>query len=205
MRTQPLISVIIPCYNVQEFIENCVQSILLNNYNALELILINDGSTDQTLSLLRNIKDQYSTKTIILVNQLNNGLSMTRNIGIEIASGEYIMFVDSDDWVSKNYFKSFIDKREKVELVLGSYYKEFTNKSVVRKNNLNGETSAKDIQRRIVGLVGKEMSDPSQSDSIVTLWSKLYKRSIIQRNNIYIKRAPLGVLFILEQINNFLI
>jgi len=180
-----MISVIIPCYNVAEFIEKCISSIFNNDFHELEIILINDGSTDSTFEILKNIKDKYCTENILLINQENKGLSESRNIGIDLATGDFIMFIDSDDWVSPNYFTQFFDRSVgAVDLVLASYVREFEKKSIPRILNLKGRKEAKDIKRRVIGLTSEELYDPSQADSIVTAWSKLYCTKIILENNI---------------------
>lgn len=173
------ISVIIPCYNVQNYVGQCLQSIGSQNYRHLEIICINDGSTDDTLSVLNSFAANDSR--IIIVNQDNQGLSETRNKGISIATGEYLMFVDSDDWVGVGYFDTFLSPlKEDVDLVIGSYTREFATKSLSRDLKIEGKYAADFFQRRLIGLVDEELRDPSQADSIVTIWSKLYKFEIIK-------------------------
>ena len=88
-----LVSIIVPVYNSEKYVERCILSILNQTYSIIELILINDGSTDSSL----NILDEYSRKDnrIILVNKENEGVSASRNLGIEIATGKYLMFIDN--------------------------------------------------------------------------------------------------------------
>ena len=97
------LSVVIPCYNVEKFVQKCANSILVQKGFDCELILVNDGSKDNTLHVLENlaIKDNR----IKVINQENKGLSGARNTGIENAKGEYIMFVDADDWLEPNAFE----------------------------------------------------------------------------------------------------
>lgn len=183
---EKIISVIIPCYNVQKYLGQCLNSIVSQNYRHLEIICINDGSTDDTLSVLNFYAADDSR--IIIIDQENQGLSETRNKGISIATGEYLMFVDSDDWVANDYFSSFLSKiNEEVDLVAASYRREFSNQGIDRDLKINGLYPADYIQRRLIGLIDHELSDPSQADSIVTAWSKLYKRSIIVGNSISFK------------------
>lgn len=95
-----MISVIIPAYNVEEYIKECLDSILNQTYNDLEIIIVDDGSTDNTPKIL----DEYARKNpqIQILRQQNSGQSCARNRGIREAKGEYIVFVDSDDWISSN-------------------------------------------------------------------------------------------------------
>ena len=97
------ISVIVPVYNTQPFLERCLQSIINNTYKNIEIICINDGSTDRSLNILNVYAAQDNR--IILVNQHNRGISAARNAGLNIATGEYISFIDSDDWIHPDYFK----------------------------------------------------------------------------------------------------
>jgi len=99
---QPKISVIVPVYNVEKYISKCIESIVTQSYNNLEIIIVNDGSTDKS----GDICDQYAQKDdrIILIHQENEGVSMARNNALDIANGDYIGFVDSDDWIEPDMF-----------------------------------------------------------------------------------------------------
>lgn len=106
MRGEPKISVIIPIYNTAEYLPRCLDSILRNTYQNLEIICINDGSTDDSAAIL----EQYAAADtrIIPVNQANGGVSAARNTGLDIATGDFIAFVDSDDWMHPQYFEILI-------------------------------------------------------------------------------------------------
>jgi len=101
---EPLISVIVPIYNVEEYLPKCINSIISQQYKNLEIILVNDGATD----LSGKIADNYAKKDnrIIVIHQKNQGLSAARNSGIDVATGEFIGFVDSDDWIEKSMYSS---------------------------------------------------------------------------------------------------
>lgn len=98
-----LISVIVPVYNVEKYLSRCVDSIIGQTYSNLEIILVNDGSTD----LSGAICDEYKKKDkrIVVIHQKNGGLSQARNSGMEIMSGKYVAFVDSDDYISEDYIE----------------------------------------------------------------------------------------------------
>ncbi len=103
------LSVIIPCYNVQEYLSKCIDSVIDNELNDIEIILVNDGSKDDTLKIIKEYKKKY--KDIIkVVDQENQGLSMARNAGIEVSTGEYITFLDSDDYVDSKMYSSMLEK-----------------------------------------------------------------------------------------------
>lgn len=102
-----LISIVVPIYNVQDYLERCIQSIVQQTYTEIEIILIDDGSTDRSAEIC----DKYIEKDnrIIVIHKKNGGLSDARNTGLKIAKGNYIVFVDSDDWIAKDYLKTMYD------------------------------------------------------------------------------------------------
>ena len=103
----PLISIIIPAYNVEKYLEDCLASLLRQNFKDFEAIIVNDGSTDST-ELIANIFQSKDTRFKV-INQKNSGLSAARNTGIQAAKGDYICFIDSDDWVDDNFLQSHYD------------------------------------------------------------------------------------------------
>ena len=176
------LSVIIPCYNVEKFVQKCVNSILAQKAFDLEVILVNDGSKDHTLEVLERLAEE--DKRVKVINHENKGLSGARNTGIAYATGEYLMFVDADDWLENNTLEVVFKNFNQEDLFCFSYNRVFQNKILPRDLQLEGEFNASFIQRRIVGLVGEELSDPSQADSLVTVWGKIYKTEIIKNNKI---------------------
>ena len=98
-----LISVIVPVYNVEKYLHQCIDSILMQTYKNLEIILVDDGSTDQSGSIC----DEYARqdKRVVTIHQKNKGLAGARNTGLDIMSGEWISFVDSDDWISNLFYE----------------------------------------------------------------------------------------------------
>lgn len=106
----PLVSVIVPVYKVEYVVKNCIESILNQTFTDFELILVDDGSPDNS----GRICDEYAKKDdrVIVIHKENGGVSSARNVGIDKAKGKYICFVDSDDYVSKDYLKTLIDVKE---------------------------------------------------------------------------------------------
>lgn len=106
-------SVIIPAYNAEDTIERCLQSLLIQKREDVEIIVVNDGSTDKTADIINNIA--ATNKTVVCLHQANGGVSNARNNGLTHATGTYITFVDSDDWVADEYF-SELDKMDDADI-----------------------------------------------------------------------------------------
>lgn len=181
MNRSLMVSVIIPCYNVENYISKCLESVLVQSYSHLEIICVNDGSDDDTPAILN--KTALTDSRVIIINQINAGLSAARNTGLMMAKGEFIMFLDADDWLERDAVQAALEI-EDTDLLCFSYTRVFINKGIRRHLNLSGNYAAAVIQRRIVGLFGDELQDPSQADSLVTAWGKLYRTEIIVKNNL---------------------
>lgn len=117
-----MISVIIPAYNVEKYIDKCLESVVNQTFKDIEIILINDGSTDKTDE--KCLKWANRDKRIIFINKLNEGQGTTRNLGINIASREYIIFVDSDDWLELNALEEIYNyiTKNNADVCLFDYY-----------------------------------------------------------------------------------
>lgn len=122
----PFISVVVPVYNVERYLERCVESLIKQNYNDYEIILIDDGSTDSSGSICDKLAGKY--KTVTAVHKVNGGLASARNYGLNYVRGKYVTFVDSDDWVTSDYFE-YIQKHlnEKKPDVLKFGYQKIQN------------------------------------------------------------------------------
>ena len=141
---QIMISVIIPVYNSEKYLRKCIDSVLAQSYTNFELILVNDGSTDGS----GKICDEYAEKDerVRVFHKDNGGVSDARNRGIENARGEWIAFVDSDDWVNNNYLKELFDDSEEIDFVIhgdlgnSTIYNSFKNEiqfiDIVNKNEV---------------------------------------------------------------------
>jgi glycosyltransferase involved in cell wall biosynthesis len=105
MTNEPLFSVVIPCYNAEQFIQDTIRSVLNQSYSNFEIIIINDGSTDNSLTKIKEIKNDK----IQIINKKNTGVSCTRNFGFQKITGDFILFLDSDDIISKDYFSSVLE------------------------------------------------------------------------------------------------
>lgn len=175
----PKFSVIIPIYNAEKYLESCLDSLIQQNYTDFELILVNDCSLDSSYSICK--KYAKDNKNIILINQEKNlGVSAARNRGIEIAKGSYILFVDSDDFVTSNYFET-IDKiisNNKAELfVIGNYdyfvYSDGSTSTALGKMNCNVSSQMKNAWNKL--FLETFYASP---------WNKVFLKSILINFNI---------------------
>lgn len=133
---EDLISVVVPIYNVENYIKKCVDSILSQTYKNLEIILVDDGSPDNC----PQICDEYAQKDsrIKVIHKENGGVSSARNIGMENARGKWIAFIDADDWIEEKYFEKMLDrvKTNDADIVLCGYNRVMPNCNI--KINSNG-------------------------------------------------------------------
>lgn len=118
------LSIIIPIYNVEKFLEKCLDSVLKQIGKNDELILINDGSTDNSFNICENIKKICKENNIILINKKNEGVAIARNTGLKKATGDYIFWIDSDDWLDKNCIRFVKDAIEKTksDIIMFDFY-----------------------------------------------------------------------------------
>lgn len=171
------ISVIIPVYNTEKFLERCLNSVIKQTLKEIEIIVVNDGSTDNSLEIIKKIKE--TDARIILINKENEGLTKTRNRGLEIASGKYIYNLDSDDYLEENtMFEELYNKCENdnLDMVVFDYYNDFENKKEYIKN----------IEVSDNGLIEKEdyIKDLIKAKWGISIWGKLTKKEIFINNNI---------------------
>lgn len=167
------VSVIVPAYNVEKYIDRCIESLLKQTLDDIEFIIINDGSTDNTL---KKINKYLPNDKIRLYDRSNHGIGSTRNYGLNLAHGEYIGFVDSDDYIEPDMFEKLYNKvkQDDLDMAVCDYYKNFeeTNKSVI------DIISDMDV-RKIYNL----KDNPYLFNQInLSPWNKLYKKDLINLN-----------------------
>lgn len=183
----PLVSVIVPIYNVVDYLEQCILSITNQSYYDMQIILVDDGSTDGS----EDICDRYELldDRIEVIHKLNSGVSDARNYGLNCARGDYIAFVDSDDWVEPDMISVMVSEMNSdVDLVVAGFYVERTNERVIGNAmaNLykNGEKVLCD-SRRALGILLEDKMDNF-------LWNKMYKKELFQNGNL---RFPKSMTF----------
>ncbi|WP_056469419.1 glycosyltransferase family 2 protein [Bacillus sp. FJAT-25509] len=123
------ISIIVAAYNVEHYIEKCLKSIIEQTYKHLEIIVVNDGSTDRTLEVIQRISE--TDKRIVIVNKSNGGLSSARNAGLDLVTGNYVGFVDGDDYVATDMYEGLLEEMNKHECEIAmcavlKVYNDFT-------------------------------------------------------------------------------
>lgn len=145
------VSIVVPAYNVEQYISKCLKSLINQTLKEIEIIVVNDGSTDGTEQIIRKFDDER----ILLINQENYGPSVARNVALEVAKGDYIGFVDSDDWVDEDYFSCLYDCITKYDAdiaVAGMYReREAYQKCLLKYNEKEIYTSLED-KIRVCGI-----------------------------------------------------
>lgn len=175
-----LISVIVPVYNVEKYLSKCLDSLVSQTIKNIEVIIINDGSTDRSVDIINNYVDKYHN--FFSFSQQNSGLSSARNKGLEFAKGEFVAFLDSDDWVAKDAYEILYNKAM------------FYNADVVTCGSIHVyedyEKSYSLCNSDIVFNLSKEPEFISLVK--VAAWDKLFKRDVIFGSNI---RFPIGLYY----------
>ena len=130
------VSIVVPIYNVEKYLQRCLESLINQTFSNIEIIALNNGSTDKSLDILKYYA--YQDKRLLVINNENIGVSKARNIGIKKAKGKYIVFVDSDDWIDANMIEALheaiIDNN--CDLAICTYVREFANHSKEKVFNL---------------------------------------------------------------------
>ena len=163
----PNVSIIVPIYNVEGYIEKCLESLVNQTLQDIEIILVNDGSTDNSALIAKRFLENYPEKIVYLEKE-NGGLSDARNYGIPYAKGEYIAFLDSDDYVEKNMYEEMYNlaKKQNSDMVQCNFYWEYPEKDKKKIADLK-EYKGK-----------KEMLEETR----VEAWNKLIRREILVEN-----------------------
>ena len=181
-------SVIIPVYNVEKYIDRCLKSIISQNYDDLEIIVIDNGSTDSSGSICDTYASEYSNISVYHIE--NHGVSAARNFGLAKAQREFICFVDADDYLVGNLFSNMENQLDSgLDLLVFSYY-----------NSLEKNLSETTRSAKILPIEGKK--DRNQfialftglflSDMMYTVWNKIYRREFLEEHRIMFEQYELG-------------
>lgn len=182
------VSIILPIYNVSKYIERSVNSLLNQTYNNIEIIMVDDGSTDDSLDVMKELKK--IDKRIKIFTQENLGSGLARQKGIDNSTGEYIIFVDPDDYLEVDAIQNNIEimKNENPDVIVNGYFSKFINKL--------GNTSSESFKPSIYGIYNREKFIDNfvnfSEISIRPLWNKMYKKNFLTKNNIIFGNQPVG-------------
>lgn len=164
------VSIIIPVYNSEKYISKCLDSVINQTYKNIEILVINDGSKDNSINILSEYEKKDSR--IIVIDKENEGVAKTRNMGIKKATGDYIMFIDNDDFIDSDYVETYL-KNTDYDIVIGSYKRTDINGEILFKYNLNEDS----IWSKYI---------------VLAPWAKLYKKDFLIKNNIEFLNYGIG-------------
>ena len=177
----PKISIIVPVYNVETYLKNCIESILNQTFTDFELILVNDGSKDKSLEICKYYES--IDNRIIIIDKTNEGVSSARNAGLDIAIGEYIGFVDSDDYIHpkmyENLYNQIKESKSDISVCGFEYVYNFNSKL------LNTTCNIKESQNILSNVEALEKLRGEDAIAFTVVWNKLYKKDIF--NNLRFK------------------
>lgn len=170
------ISVIVPVYNAEKYLRQCVESVIAQTYTDMEMILVNDGSRDNSLAIC----NEYASKDsrIEVIDKPNGGPSSARNRGLDEAKGEYVYFMDADDWIEKNFLEVFFNgnEDEKYDIIFQGFVREFPDGRVEKSFAMDADTSMMSKADIIFRLYKEHVYGWS--------WCKLFRKDIIDRYNL---------------------
>ena len=173
------VSVIIPVYNVEKYLNKCIDSIINQTLEEIEIICVNDGSTDSSLNILEDYKNKDNR--IIIINQRNLKQATARNNGIKIAQGEYISFIDADDFIENNFLENMYSEAKNNDTDIAvSNVKSFINEDY-QNDTYVGYWSFYNYNNNV--LINAE--DKFGVIYSCAIWNKIYKRDFLIKNNIY--------------------
>ena len=158
------VTIIIPVYNSEKYIGRCLDSIVNQSFKDIDILVINDGSTDKSKEIVEEYQSKY--RNIKLINQDNIGVAKTRNKAIKLIDTKYIMFIDNDDYIDSDYIETYINKIEETnaDIVMGGYKRVNVDKKILFKQNLLDTNWSKYI--------------------VMAPWAKIYNREFLVKNNI---------------------
>lgn len=177
------VSIIVPIYNVDEYLERSIESLINQTLKEIEIILVNDGSTDKSLEICKYYEQK--DKRIKVLDKKNEGVSVARNKGIELATSEYIAFIDPDDYVEptmyENMYKNIIESNS--DICMCNYIEIDKNKSIKKELELReGIYYRKNIEELLISMVGNK--DLEKETVMGCIWRSIYKKSLIHKYKI---------------------
>ena len=186
-KNNPLVSVIVPIYNIEKLLKRCIDSIVNQTYKNLEIILINDGSTDKSLDICKEYKKKDNR--IVLIDQKNMGVAATRNKGLQSANGEFICFIDSDDYIDKTLVEEYVTNIKDSDLLISDYFVvedgKYKSNVFPLSTIINTKEGIRNVQASLLSNKIKHQDTKLYSGcGFSFLWNKLLKNEIIKKNSI---------------------
>lgn len=178
---KPILSIIVPVYNVENYVEECIISLINQTIQDIEIIVVNDGSRDNSINLIKKINDSR----IKILDKVNGGLSSARNFGLKNANGKYIAFVDSDDFISiKTAYQEMVELGENndLDIVVGNANRYYNNSKIVAMNKEN------QIFNEVIvgnGYYFKYCVDNRRV--FAPVWQSIYRTEFILKNELFFK------------------
>ena len=184
----PAVSVIVPIYKVEKYLRQCVDSVLSQSFRDIELILVDDGSPDDC----PRICDEYALadQRVRVIHKENGGASGARRAGVERATGDYVLFVDGDDWLSLETLQRSMDSIKDADCLIFSYVREYPDSSlpahVLDESCVMEGTEVEDrVYRRLFGLVGDELRHPERLEAVGSCCMKLYRKELTRQGRFF--------------------
>ena len=183
------VSIVVPIYNAQEYLTQCVESLTGQDYENIEILLIDDGSTDDSPQICDRL--QAECNKIRTIHKENGGTASARNLGVAEATGEYVMFIDADDWFDLDTVSTLVKHMDENQLDVArfNYVREYGDKSLEKKNTFLEERvyegeECRQTCRQVLGLVDEELSHPENMNFLASVCFNIYRRKIITENNL---------------------
>ena len=184
---KPKVSVIVPIYNVEKYFERCMRSLLNQTLKEIEIILVDDESPDNCPAMC----DEYARtdNRVKVIHKKNEGLGFARNSGLEIATGEYVAFVDSDDFVKETMYEELYKeaKSKCADIVFCNFYKYSTTGIIKEESEVEEPkifNGSNDISKFLMDMIGSEPTYPIDRKYTMSVWKAIYSNYIIQVNNV---------------------
>lgn len=182
----PKISIIVPCYNVEKYLDRCMDSLLNQTLKDFEIIMVDDGSPDKCPEMC----DEYAKKDnrVKVVHKKNGGLGFARNSGLDIATGEYVAFIDSDDYVGLDMYKTLYDRAEadKCDAVFCGFRTEVRENKWMYSNEVDADKlwKGKEVQQFMLDMIASGAGIKAERLYQMSVWHSIYKRSLIEEKHL---------------------
>ena len=192
----PLVSIVVPVYKTELYLDQCVQSLLSQTYQSIEIILVDDGSPDSCPALCDAYAKKY--KQIRVIHKENEGAAFARKAGLDLALGEYTLFLDSDDWLDADTVSACVSvaQCDAADCVMFGYVREYPDSSI--QNPLFEQDFSYDqvlseqrVHRRIVGIKDEELQEPHRIDNLSSFGMRLFRTAVARRGR-FISERKIG-------------